>query len=279
MTSLKLLEIGQNESKLRSLHVEEFLQKKGIKVEKTTLEKDLNWNELIPAHQSQFDWLWLAPEHMESCAAEYFKLPEIVRRVGLADTIIKSKGQIWPRIYLLEVLKKFIFLKSPQLETRASAFMVGDGALVRLSAFVLISLGFSNIVFVSRDIEKAQKLVKELERQYFSVKFSTLDPSEITLEQAHSSCVVNTISPAMDSDLLTDLYYFNFAKKNALIIDFNLFPIEPQLLVEAAHLGMSTLAAVDIYGWMDARILEDLFEKKISADEYFNSWMEFIKKS
>jgi hypothetical protein len=42
---------------------------------------------------------------------------------------------------------------------------------------------------------------------------------------------------------------------------------------------MSTLAAVDIYGWMDARILEDLFEKKISADEYFNSWMEFIKKS
>lgn len=279
MTSLKLLEVGTNDSKLRSLHLEEFLQKKQIKLEKLVLEKDLNWNEFIPAHKNQFDWMWLSPEWMESCAAEYFKLPEIVRRVGLADTIIQSHSTIWPKIFLLEVLKKFIFIKSPQLDTRAAAYLVGDGALVRLCAFVLISLGYSNIIFVSRNVEKAQKLVAELERQYFSMEFSTLDPNMITLEQAKASCVINTISPALDSELLTDLYYFNFAKKNALIIDFNIFPIESQLLTEATHLGMSTLHALDIYGWMDGRILETLFENKITAEEYFKSWTEFLKNT
>ena len=279
MASLKLLEVGQSEYNLRVLHIEEFLLKKGIKLEKKSIEKNLNWNELIPKYQSQFDWVLLSTDCMESCAAEYFKLPENVRRVGLADTIIKNKGGIWPKIYLIEVMKKFIYLKSPKLETRASALIIGDGALVRLSVYVLSTLGFSNLLFVSRDVEKVKILIEDLRKKYFGVNFSILDPNEITLEQPNSSCVVNTINSKVDSELTRDLNYFNFAKKNALVVDFNLVPFVTEFLIEANHLGMSTLRAIEIFGWMDALILEDFYQKKISTKEYFNSWLEFIKKS
>jgi hypothetical protein len=278
MNKLRILEVGQESWQIRQMHFKIFLESLQIQgVTRAESRAGESWDLFLKKHEFEHDIVSLGLDEMESCAIEYFRSSSKVRTTGVCDFLVSERGQYWPKIYLLEAFNSTILKAAPKLDTQSYAYIIGAGALAKLAVASLINFGFAKINIVAASTEDAQSLVSFLQTKYFGVSFQVVEARTLTMQPSHASVLVNTLSPETDSAILSDLYYLNFTRKEALIVDFNILPLQSNLITEAQHVGDRTLSGYEIFGRADGLLMEELLSSEgVTRESYYKSWIQFI---
>jgi hypothetical protein len=75
------------------------------------------------------------------------------------------------------------------------------------------------------------------------------------------------------------LSYLNFIKKNGVVVDAVLLPLESFLLNEAKNINLQIISAAAIEGLRDFKMLKTAFPIKFQMSEaiYLEKWDKFLK--
>lgn len=154
-------------------------------------------------------------------------------QLQVVDYFYLKNKEYWPKLLLREGLHAAILKKHPNLSTQEGGLIVGTGRDAKLAASVLIELGFDRITFVDNDEHVAKDFLTDLKKNYFQIKFDLITTDKVILLPGVYSVIVNTWDIGKESELLTDLLYFNYLKEPGLVINLKR-PLGSDALIEEA---------------------------------------------
>jgi shikimate dehydrogenase len=205
-------------------------------------------------------------------------LPSLVRDLECFDSFLPEDGKWYPRVLLFEALRSLIVTRARDLDIRSCAYVIGDGELARVAAAVMVNLGFAKIYAVSEDEKGLKKMTSLLRRKYIGVEFGEIAANAMTMQMVQGGLLINCANLEKDPTLQNDLSYFNFMRRNAMVLDLNLHPGKTLLLEEALRADLRILAPADVYLEKDLLFLEKCgLQKQFSREDFARGWLEFLK--
>jgi hypothetical protein len=228
---------------------------------------------------AEVDGVLMPALHSEIFLSGSARIPTEVREAGVVDSIIRQNGTMWIRCFLREALHQLILERASRLDTHSIAYVTGSDSIARLCIVVAVQMGFQKIVLISESQDEAQNLVQQLQKLFFSLEFTVLHESELTLQPNNGSLLLNTLSADIGSVVFEDLTYLNFLKKEGLVVDLPMGALTNPLLDEAEHVGIRHLASGEIWGLRDLLFLRTLSPQILSLSEadYLKAWTDFLR--
>lgn len=221
-------------------------------------------------HKSAEDFLVIDEELSDLLMAQFPNIPSEVREIGLADGLLRQANKYWPRNMEAVALHELIIETLPNLDTHSIAYVTGSTGLSQMCISLAIKLGFQNVVVISEDAKAAMARVEAIKKLFFNININVLDDTELTLQPNNGSILFNCLGAGMQASLFNDLTYLNFISKKGLVIHLPFSTEENDLINEAQHVGIASLAGVKILARRDYNLLN--FFKKPDLD--FNSYLE-----
>jgi shikimate dehydrogenase len=202
--------------------------------------------------------------------------PAMVRSLQSVDFLLKEEGTWLPRSFLYEAFKKVLIEQARGLDNRDPAFVVGSSEEAVVVAAGLVNLGFRQIYMTGVDAAELDLKAELLRKNFFGVKFFTLMADYLTAQTIGAGLVINTTTVLDDKELLRDMSYFNFMKRNGFVIDLNLVPQNP-LLEEAERAELRAIypipfAAQQTYFYLDHLGLLG----ELTVEDLSSSWEKFL---
>ncbi|MFM6927683.1 MAG: hypothetical protein ACKOX6_04425 [Bdellovibrio sp.] len=192
-------------------------------------------------------------------------LPPMAKSLQCFDAFSPEEGKWYPRLFLYEALRSVLVESARDLDNRSPAFVVGEGAELRVVSSVCALLGFAEVYLIGENSEVLAEDVRILSRGYFGVKFKVLPVEELTIQPVSGSLMINTVNMNQHENLLSDLSYFNFLKSTGYVLDCYLGHLQSPLLEEAEKAGLRVL--------QPASVLQSLVElclDKIGMSEMYS---------
>jgi len=161
-----------------------------------------------------------------------------------------------------------------------SRFAVFVFLQARAVCAVLAELGFGEIYVVGQEAEQLEIQIELLRKSHFGIKFKPLMFHELTIQSLSASIIINTVDLSQDKELLSDLSYFNFMKRDGYALDLNLLPYPNPLLEEAERaelrvLHPSLVAATWTHLWIEKLQIET----SLKVEELHESWKNFLREN
>lgn len=209
------------------------------------------------------------------------KLPMVstqVRAIQVLDSFFPENGIWYPRLLLHEALHSVLISEARDLDIRAPALVVGEDEGARVAATVLAEIGVAHIYLVG-DATKLRLVQSTLSRSQLGIQFYVLPKEALTLQAISAGVIVNASDLSAQSDLFTDLSYFNFMKTAGYAVDLDLFTQQNLLLEEAANAGLRVLPSQLILQKLTQLWLSRLGISEPSSDELHQTWAEFLKQN
>ncbi len=204
--------------------------------------------------------------------------PTLVSNLECFDSFILEDGKWYPRILLFETLRSLIVERVKDLDNRAAAYVIGEGEEARVAASVLTDLGFSKILFIGTDRTRLEKIQRLLARKFIGVDFQILPAEDMTTQTIQAGVLINCTSLSDKAQLQSDISYFNFMKRNGLVMDLILEAENSPILEEAQRAELRVISISDVYLSRDLLFLKRLdLLSKISIEAYKQSWADFLK--
>ncbi len=205
-------------------------------------------------------------------------LPTETRLLSCADCLFYEDGAWWPRLNLKEAMRELIIKKAKTLDINESAFIIGEGPMLRLLASLVVSFGYSKVFLVGLSIVDVDQQVERLKKNFVGIDWRPMEASQLTMQTVGATILINSISLTENPNLLSDLAYFNFMKNNGLVIDLNVFPLESLLIEEAVRANLRYLTGFQVraqqdYGFMHRLGLTSL----ISFEEFSAQWLAYLQ--
>jgi hypothetical protein len=182
------------------------------------------------------------------------------------DFLYFKNKENWPKLVLREGLHSAILHKHPQLNAREGGLIVGSGHEAKIAASILVALGFSHISFVENEEKIPKNFIEEMKLTYFRVNIEILSPDKVILLPGIYSVIINTWDISKESELLTDLLYFNYLKKPGLVINLKKPKDHDLLIEEAKAISEKTIELKEIQTFIELasiRPFVELSEKKV----------------
>jgi hypothetical protein len=267
----------------------EFWKSLGIDVELVEISEEMKQEMLahpslfFRRHTEGFDVAFMDPLTGEKVVRDAAELISEVKDLGWADVLLHERAHLWPRLLQREALRLSIIRAAPDLDSHSVGYVTGKGPAARMVAAVLIQLGFENLAILSDDPARVAEELQGLKRKYFGIQIKFLSEPEMTLQPNNGSIIVNTLSHDVKSDILDDLPYLNYIKKEGLVVDLPLEKGPNQLIDEAKHVEMRVLNGITVRGQRDFLILSQRAKwdgeiLPISESEYLSKWDAFEMK-
>jgi shikimate dehydrogenase len=204
-------------------------------------------------------------------------LPSEVRTLHCADSMFFTENKWWPRINLKEAIRALIVKKARSVDIKESAYIIGEGAVLRMLASLAAEFGFSKIYLVGLSEEDILRQMEDLKRSYIGVDWRLLEAHQLTMQTSGATLLINSLSMAENQVVMSDLAYFNFMKNQGVVVDLNVLPIENALLEEAERANLRTLSGFEVRTQQDLIFIERLgYLPLISVDAYASKWREFL---
>lgn len=192
----------------------------------------------------------------------------------VVDLLYHKNGEYWPKLLLRDGLHSVILHKHPKLSAREGGLIVGSGVEAKLVASVLIELGFSHITFVDDEETVSVDFINEMKAIYFQIKIEVIGPHKVILLPGIYSVIINTWDIVAESDLLTDLLYFNYLKEPGLVINLKK-PQDFDLLIEEAKaIHQKTIQRNEIDVFMELNSIRPFVELNEKNIQNFISSIE-----
>lgn len=263
----------------------EFWKSLSHEIEAVEISDEIKANpQLIYKSRLDFDVALMAPDVGESLVHQSAELISEVKDLGWADVLIREQTHFWPRLIQREALRLSIVRAAPHLDSHSVGYVTGKGPEARMAAAVLIQLGFEKLAILSDDPALVEDELQFLLKKYFGIQIRFLSEPEMTAQPNNGSIIVNTISHENESDILDDLPYLNYIKKEGLVVDLPFAKGPNQLIDEAKHVEMRVLNGVTVRGQRDYLLLLQKAKSLgvdlgISESEYLSRWDAFEMKS
>jgi hypothetical protein len=206
-------------------------------------------------------------------------VPAQVRSVWALDSFFQDSAGWMCRVLEFESLREILVARAKEMDTLKPAFIVGEGAKVRIAAAVIADLGFSEIYLVSEHEEELQQNMQVISRNYIGLQFHALMAHELTMQALNASLLINTVDLSQNSPLLNDLSYFNFMSHGGLVFDYNLEGYDnDSLLEEAQRAELRILPREDFACSLASLWMKNAgVELKSSSEELKALWLEVSK--
>lgn len=281
MKDVRILKLGKNANIQFPLQFSKsFLASKGVNLE----IEDLQWQLpeemylLLQDSKSKAQAVLVDPQISEAFIEQLPAAPSSIMSVLCTDCLILENGQWWPYLLVKKVLHELLIQRGKSLNIRESAYVVGEGANLRILISIVAQMGFSKIFAVSENKEDLEKQTKYLKKKFVGIDMRSLPADGLTMQTVGGSLIISSYDLSEKQALATDLSYFNFMSKNGLVVDINLFPIHNPMLEEAHRAQLQTISGSDILG-----LIQDVFLQKIGCghlynrNEFRNGWLEYSK--
>jgi shikimate 5-dehydrogenase len=153
------------------------------------------------------------------------------------------------------------------------AFVIGTSGQVRAAISALIRLGFSKINITSYDDQSAERLIKDFSEIYYNVHFEYTNRGDITILPGTHGLVLNTFSALDSEEFPNAIYFFNFLKKNGLVIDLVEIPVETPFLKIAIDIEAQVIHGYEALGFFDLMWVSKVTGQKLD----FEAYKQFLK--
>lgn len=203
--------------------------------------------------------------------------PDLVRTLQAVDFIVKEQNKWFPRNFLYQALRKNLVEKGRGIDSRDPAFIVGYEEEAVVAAAVLVNMGFQKIYITGNNLLKLKEKTELLLRAYFGVQFFTIPSDHLTAQTIGAGVVINTMKVDLDKDLLRDMSYFNFMRRNGYVIDINMFPYPNPLLEEAERAALRVVYPIHFAAQETFYCLENLgLLGSLKVEDLEQSWEKFL---
>lgn len=182
--------------------------------------------------------------------------PTDVKAFQCADSLFFENGQWWPRLNLKEAIRLLIVKKVRSLDIRESAYVIGEGPMLRLLAGLVVTFGFSKVYMVGLSNEDVHNQIEILKKNYVGIDWRPLDTNQLTMQTVGATLLVNSVSLTEDTGLASDLAYFNFMKGQGLVVDLEVYPSTHPILEEAEKASLRVLSGFDVRAQQDYLFLQ-----------------------
>lgn len=205
--------------------------------------------------------------------------PTLVRTVRCVDSFVKEDGKWYPRLLFYEALRKVLVDSARDMDIRAPAFVIGDTEKARVVTSVLAQMGFGEIYVVGQDPISLSVQMQLLKRSHLGIHFQGMMADQLTILSVSAAIVINTVDISKDRELLSDLSYFNFMKRDGYALDLNLLPFVNPLLEEAERAELRVLHPSLVAAQLTLLWLEKLVpESRLKVEDLRESWKTFLKQ-
>lgn len=280
MAGGKLYEVGESLS-LSSQHMNLYFQNRHWDAECVVL-KDRSLTDLrtwLPYIQENALLLRLDPLESKTVIEAFPQLPTDVRWLEVADTLLLEHNQWWPRLYLYEVLRKFIIHRFRDLDISMHSYVIGANPLGRVAVAALSALGFSHINLVDEDEIKLQREVAVLKRYVLGVQIHAVPAQTLTVQEHPGSLMLNTMILREGGAVLGDLSYFNFMQTGGVVVDISESTTYNQLLEEAERADLKILNGLEVQAQRDVHLIQQIFPGQyITFEDYFESFSDNLPR-
>lgn len=194
---------------------------------------------------------------------------DLVNLLGSSDAYVKNKeGKWWPENFLYEAFCSEFLKHVKQVDIGSHALIVGSGSGSKVVVAALIKMGFSKFYISDRFEDRAKTSIEKMKRHFFGIDFNFVPAANLMLLPGSSSVLVNGTPLVPDNNLLKDLYYFNFLKHPAVIIDLNLIPPEPPLIEEGRSIQAQVISGYEIAAKVDDLWAQKAFQVKFDVEVF-----------
>ncbi len=206
-------------------------------------------------------------------------LPTETRLLACADCLFYEDGAWWPRLNLKEAMRELIIKKARNLDINESAFIIGEGPLLRLLASLVINFGFSKVFLVGLSMVDLQEQRDRLKKTFVGIDWRPLEASQLTMQTVGAAILINSMPLEANPALLNDLAYFNFMKNQGLVVDLNVFPLESALIEEAHRANLRVLSGFQVRAQQDYGFIHRLgLANLISFEDFSDKWLNYLKQ-
>ena len=138
-------------------------------------------------------------------------VPRIIGELQCIDLLSRdAKANWWPDCFFRETLLQEIARAAPNLDTSASAYITGEGSLMRVGMSALVQMGYRRINLVLENPENFEFLSDVFKRLFFDTEITLMRNTDLTLQKNDGTILVNTVKLAEHAELRDDLTYLNF---------------------------------------------------------------------
>ena len=249
---LKWVEISQYPAPERLSVLEKYLNSKGIenKVEYVQATKE-NFLEKLKPLFSSFDSIRVGRGLGDAAPSHFNNNSVFIQKIATADCILKIHGQWQLRSSIYESLVEITSRVGARFDLESHVLLVGTGAVARASVAALARAGFSRFGVSDQSTERVQAFCAEMKKVFLGATWTPIPKDELILLPGQYGVLVNTTPLEEGNDILDELSYFNFFRKNAVAFDFTVQPIETPLLTEAKDVGVHPVYGFEIAGLAD----------------------------
>ncbi|MEK2690693.1 hypothetical protein [Bdellovibrio sp. GT3] len=204
-------------------------------------------------------------------------LPTQVRLLECFDMYLPEGAKWYPRLLSYEALHKVLVEQARDVDIRMPAFVVGEGECLRIAAAVCTELGFAEIYLMGENITQLYREARILSRGNLGIKFKVLPMEELTIQPINASLIINTVQLDSESELLTDLSYFNFMTTGGYAFDLHLGNLQSELMDEAKQAELKALFPKDMLQALVETVFEKLKQSHLLKPSDLANWIEEFK--
>ncbi|MEK6555182.1 MAG: hypothetical protein AABZ31_08080, partial [Bdellovibrionota bacterium] len=239
--------------------LEKYLNDKGVpnKIDYIQAQRGDGYKKILNEAMEKYDAIRIG-RGLGDCTHTLFNNNAVlVQRFGSADSVLKVNGKWELRSALYEGLGTIVSQVGSRFELESHVLVVGTGAVARIAIAALARTGFSRFGISDQAGERVDGFCKEMKKVFLGALFQPIPKDELILLPGQYGVLVNTTPLEEGNEILDELSYFNFFRKNAVAFDFTTKPIDTPLLVEAKEVGVHA-----VYG----------HEIAAAADEVWAGW-------
>ena len=269
---MKWVEIAYPCFRERSLALNDFLKAKGIEAEVEFIDCDpKQFPEILADAKKKYDQIRVDSPFGEMIVSLQHTQSLVARQLKAADSLVHENADWWVRSSLYLAIGQMLTERHISIDINNSVLVVGAGAAARTVVAALFRAGFKNFLITNKFDEQGHVFISDLKKHFFGVSFEYVPMERLVLLPGTNVLIVNTTPFVESNDLLKELYYFNFLKRNGMVWDLTLFPTDTQLLQEARNIGIETVHGYEIAALSDCIWAEWVTGQKISRAEYQES--------
>jgi hypothetical protein len=268
---VRWVEISTECERARMQALSEELAAHGIPNEVSFIECGVGeFGDVLLEAQDRFDQIRIGGELRDLAPKFVTRLPSQILTLRSIDAFVKEDGEWWPRNYLVEGLGASIAEDLKNLDFTGVVIVIGAGADGRAAVASFVRVGFNRVNIVDTDDERAEALVEDLRRSFFSVQFQAVSRHRITQLPSVHSVAVNTLAKT-DEAFAADLFYLNFLKAGGVWLDLPLVSTNGALTTEARGVEAvieSSAAVLDRVDRAWARACFGALGARLSSESY-----------
>lgn len=276
--------IGWEMEPARYRLLETFLNSKGLSNRLDLIEVSVSeFADRLPEMLAQYDQIRVESPHRQS-AFHAFKHHEVIMsQLKAADCIFKDHQSHWwcrslTYYSLCEALQKF----GEKLDLESSVLIVGAGSSARSAVASGAKMGFKSFKVTNKFDDQGLEMIRDMKKNFFGLDFEFVPQDKLILLPGTNALAVNTTPFRPSNDLLEELYYFNFLKRNGIIVDLTVSPLYTPLLKQAEEIQNDIVFGHEIAAYSDALWIEWVFDHKIAVQElksYYRDHLEQEEKA